>query len=212
MRLTGRLHEIPGSDEVLVLVHGLGGYIESHYMHRGAAAAEAAGLSCLRLNLRGSDPGATDYYHAGFTADVHAALASAELHRYRRVYVLGYSLGGHVVLRFATEPADPRVAAVAAVCSPIDLARSQVAIDASSLWVYRQYLLKNLKRIYAGVASRRPVPFPAERLDEIRTFLACGRPYCRAPARLRRRQGLLCPRERRLPARRAPHPRSSDQF
>ena len=171
VRLTGRLQEIPGSDEVLVLVHGLGGCIESHYMHRGAVAAEAAGISCLRINLRGSDRQGNDYYHAGLTADIHAALASEELRRYRRVHVLGYSLGGHVVLRLATEETDPRVAAVAAVCSPVDLARSQVAIDAPSLWVYRQYLLKNLKRIYAAIAARRPVPFPVERLDELRTFL-----------------------------------------
>ena len=171
VRLTGRLHEIPGSDEILVLVHGLGGCIESHYMHRGAAAAEAAGISCLRLNLRGSDRHGNDYYHAGLTADVHAALASEALRRYRRVHVLGYSMGGHVVLRLATEPADPRVAAVAAVCSPVDLARSQVAIDAPSLWVYRQYLLNNLKRIYAAIATRRPVPLPVERLGELRTFL-----------------------------------------
>lgn len=171
VRLTGRLREVPGSDEILVLVHGLGGSIDSHYMPRGAAAAEAADLSCLRLNLRGSDHLGEDYYHAGLTADVHAAVASPELAGYRRVYVLGYSMGGHVVLRFATEETDPRVAAVAAVCAPVDLARSQREIDAPVYWVYRHYLLNNLKRLYTAVAARRPVPFPVGRLDEIRTFL-----------------------------------------
>ncbi len=171
VRLTGRLREVPESEEALVLVHGLGGCIDSHYMLRGTAAAESAGLSCLRLNLRGSDRLGEDYYHAGLTADLHAALASPELARYRRLYVLGYSMGGHVVLRFATEPADPRVAAVAAVCAPVDLARSQVEIDSPAFWIYRRYLLTNLKNLYSAVAARRPVPFPVDRLDEIRTFL-----------------------------------------
>lgn len=171
VRLTGRLREVPGSEEALLLVHGLGGCIDSHYMPRGAAAAEAAGLSCLRLNLRGSDRLGEDYYHAALTADLRAALASPEMARYRRIYVLGYSLGGHVVLRFATEPADPRVAAVAAVCAPVDLARSQVEIDSPVYWIYRHYLLNNLKSLYATVAARRPVPYPVARLDEIRTFL-----------------------------------------
>lgn len=171
LRLTGRLRELPGCEEVLVLVHGLGGCIDSHYMPRGAAAAEAAGLSCLRLNLRGSDRLGEDYYHAGLTADLHAALASPELERYRRIYVLGYSMGGHVVLRLATEDADPRLTAVAAICAPVDLARSQQEIDAPAYWVYRHYLLGNLKRLYTAVAARRPVPYPVERLDEIRTFL-----------------------------------------
>src|SRR5687768_834988 len=45
VRLTGRLREVPGSEEILVLVHGLGGCTDSHYMAGGAAAAEAQGLS-----------------------------------------------------------------------------------------------------------------------------------------------------------------------
>lgn len=171
VRLTGRWREVPGSEEALVLVHGLGGCIDSHYMPRAAVAAEAAGVSCLRVNLRGSDRLGEDYGHAGCTADLHAALASPELARYRRLYLLGYSMGGHVVLRLATEPIDPRVAAVAAVCAPVDLARSQVEIDSPVHWIYRHYLLNNLKTLYAAVAARRPVPFPVDRLDEIRTFL-----------------------------------------
>jgi predicted alpha/beta-fold hydrolase len=139
-------------------------------MPRGAAAVERAGLSCLRLNLRGADRLGEDYYHAGLTADLHAALASPELREYRRLYVMGYSMGGHVTLRLATETADPRLAAVAAVCAPVDLARAQKEIDAPALWVYRRYLLVNLGSLYAGVAARRPVPFPVDRLGEIRTF------------------------------------------
>lgn len=171
VRLTGWLREVPESDELLLLVHGLGGSTDSHYMPVGAAAAEVAGVSCLRVNLRGSDRRGEDYYHAGLTADLHAALASPELERYRRVYVLGYSMGGHVVLRLATEACDPRMMAVTAICAPVDLARSQVEIDAPAYWVYRHYLLNNLKRLYTAVASRRPVHYPVERLDEIRTFL-----------------------------------------
>lgn len=170
IRLSGLLREAPGTDELVVLVHGLGGSTESHYMPRGAAAAEAAGLSCLRLNLRGSDRRGEDYYHAGLTADLHAALASPELRRYRRLYVLGYSMGGHVALRLAAEPADPRLAAVAGLCAPVDLARSQQEIDTPPLWLYRRYLLANLGTLYTAVAARRPVPFPVERLGEIRTF------------------------------------------
>ena len=77
--VTGLLREAPGSEDLLVLVHGLGGGIGSHYMLRAARAAEAAGISCLRLNLRGCDRRSGDFYHAGLTADLHAALASEEL-------------------------------------------------------------------------------------------------------------------------------------
>lgn len=167
VRLTGRLRELPGA-ELVVLIHGLGGCTDSHYMLRGAEAAEEAGLSCLRMNLRGADRKGEDFYHAGLTPDLHAALASPEIARFRRIYVLGYSLGGHVTLRLATESADPRLAAVAAICSPVDLARSADEIDAPGLGIYRWYLLRSLADIYREVAARRPVPFPAERAGEIR--------------------------------------------
>jgi uncharacterized protein len=167
VRLTGRLRELPG-DELLVLVHGLGGSATSDYILQGAAAAEAAGLSCLRVNLRGADRLGEDFYHAGLTADLHAALASPEVARYRRIYVLGYSLGGHVVLRLATEPGDERLAAVAAICSPLDLALAAAEIDGPGFGLYRWYLLKSLSTLYRAVAARRPVPFPVERLKEIR--------------------------------------------
>ncbi len=174
VRLTGLLRRcapgrgVAAGGELVVLVHGLGGTIHSHYMRRGALAAEDAGLSCLRLHLRGADDSGEDYYHAGLTADLHAALASPELRQFRRIYVLGYSLGGHVVLRFAIEPGDPRVAAAAAVCAPLDLARSQEAIDAPERWLYRRYLLSNLGRLYAAVAARRPVPLPVEEVARLR--------------------------------------------
>lgn len=167
VRLTGRLRELPG-DELLVLVHGLGGCTDSHYMIQGATAAESAGLSCLRLNLRGSDRKGEDFYHAGLTVDLHAALASPEMAGYGRIYVLGYSLGGHLALRMATEPGDSRLTAVAAVCSPLDLTLSAAEIDAPGRGIYRKYLIRSLSDIYRSVAARRPMPYPVERLREIR--------------------------------------------
>lgn len=156
------------SDELVVLLHGLGGSIDSYYMPRGALAALAAGMSCLRLNLRGADMSGEDFPHGGLTADVHAVVASPALRRYRRIYLLGYSLGGHLALRFATEPGDPRVVAVTALCSPLDLRRSQEAIDAPAGWIYRRYLLSHLTRIYATVAARRRLPLPVAEVARIR--------------------------------------------
>jgi len=171
VHLSGLLRERPESEEALVVVHGLGGRADSHYMLRAALAAEAAGLSCLRLNLRGSDLLGEDFYHAGLTSDLHAALVAPELAGYRRLYLLGYSVGGHLALRAVvggSERSDPRLAAVAAVCPPLDLALSSAAFDAPGLWLYRRYVLGNVKRIYAAVARRHPVPLPLAEALRIR--------------------------------------------
>src|SRR5436305_8284982 len=157
LHLSGELRDRPESAEALVVVHGLGGATTSHYMLRAAQAAEAAGLTCLRLNLRGSDLRGEDYYHAGLTVDLHATLAAPELASYRRLYLLGYSVGGHLVLRAATEAADPRLVAVAAICPPLALALSSAAFATPALWLYRPSTLGNLTRPYAAMAARHPL-------------------------------------------------------
>lgn len=171
VRLSGRLHHPSGGRDLLVVVHGLGGCSESSYALRAARVAEAAGVASLRFNLRGADRSGEDYYHAGLTADLGAALASPELAAYRSVTLLGFSLGGHVVLRYATEAPDPRLRAVAAVCSPLDLAAGGRLIDRPAYWPYRRYLFRSLLEIYGAVARRRPVPVPVEAARRIRTFL-----------------------------------------
>jgi len=169
VRLTGRLHRTPEAEAAVVAVHGLGGSIESEYMLTLAAAAREVGWSCLRLNLRGSDRAGDDFYHAGLTEDLHAALASPELAGMRDLYLVGFSMGGHVVLRAATEDMNPRVRAVAAVCSPLDLAPCQAAFDRPQRWLYRRYVLASLVEIYRGVAARRSVPVPVEEAARITT-------------------------------------------
>lgn len=158
IRLTGSLRTPPGARAVLVIVHGLAGSERSHYMARAAWAAERAGLACLRLNLRGADGRGEDLYHAGLTADLHAALASPRLARFTAIYILGYSLGGHLALCYGTEAADPRVRRIGAICPPLDLEPCIIAIDGPELLLYRVNILRCLATQYATVAARRNLP------------------------------------------------------
>ena len=170
VRLSGQLTHTPGARSLVVLMHGLGGHSDGVHVRRAAAAVAAAGLSCLRLDLRGSDRGGEDFYHAGLGSDVTAALAAPELARYERVGLLGFSLGGHVGLAHAVASPDPRLAAVAAVCSPLELAAAQRRIDRAASWLYRRYLLAGLRAIYEPVARRRALPVPLEEVRRARTL------------------------------------------
>jgi hypothetical protein len=152
----------------VLLVHGISGAADSRYMRTAAAAALEAGLACLRLNLRGCDRLGEDYYHAGLASDLAAALASPELAGYGDLYAVGFSLGGHLVLRLATGGAVPRLRAVAGICAPLDLAGCQQANDRPGSALYRAYVLRGLKEIYAAVAARRPVPTPVAVVRRIR--------------------------------------------
>ncbi len=174
VRLRGQLREIPGAGTLLLVVHGLGGDPESPYCRRAAVGAERRGWSCLRLGLRGSSGDGEDLYHAGLGDDLTVALAHPALARYDRVLVVGYSLGGHVALCHALRP-DPRVTAVAAISSPLDLARSCAAIDRRRAWVYRRHVLRGLVASYRAVAARRPVDAPVREVARVRTLRAWDR-------------------------------------
>ena len=166
--LFGAFHAAGERGVAAVLVHGLGGSPASPYLVATAAACERAGIATLVLGLRGSDGRAGDFYHGGLTSDVAAALASPELAGYERVFVVGFSLGGHVVLRYATEEHDARLAGVAAVCSPLELRPAQESFDRLPSLPYRMYVLGRLKRVYAEIARHGSVPTPVDRMMRVR--------------------------------------------
>jgi predicted alpha/beta-fold hydrolase len=136
-----------------------------------AVAAEAAGLSCLRLDLRGADLRGEDFFHGGLGSDLRAVLASAECALYDDVLLLGYSLGGHVCLTHLAQDPDPRVRALVAVCSPLDLHAAATAFDEGAHVTYRRHVLGGLKQMYGEVAKRRSnLPLAVEAAARIQTI------------------------------------------
>jgi len=134
-----------------------------------AKAVAEAGQASLRLSLRGADLSGEDFYHFGLTDDLRAALASPELRRFRRIFLVGYSLGGHIALRAAIDQIDSRLCGVAAICPPLDLIANAAAFDAPALTAYRRYIFAGLNRIYAAVAARRKVPTAVAVVKQART-------------------------------------------
>ncbi len=170
LRLTGQLRQVPGAESLVVLVHGLGGSPDSVYMRGAAITLARAGYSTLRLALRGADRRGEDFYNIALTADLHAALQSPELKGYRHLYVLGFSMGGHVALHLACDPPHPRLRAVAALCTPLDLGAAQRHIDSPHVATYRRWVLGGLKQIYTAVAARRAVPSPVAEVQAVETI------------------------------------------
>lgn len=172
VRLGGRLHVVPGSHSIVIIVHGMGGHADKHYVARAARVAHAHGLSSLRLTLRGSDQSGEDIYHAGLVEDLQAAVRSPELESFQSIHVLGFSLGGHMTLRYALDP-DPRVRSVAAICAPLNLAASCAHIDKPAQSVYRHHLLQGLRANARPVESRRALRLsktPIERIRSVREW------------------------------------------
>lgn len=170
VHVSGRFDDVPDAEELVVFLHGMGGHAAAPYMVQGAQEARAQGMASLRLNLRGADRLGEDYYHAGLTVDVATLFQQAELARFSRTYLVGFSLGGHVALAASAREELPSVSAVAAICAPIALEPAARALDEPVRKLYRRKLLSDLKLVYRDVANRHSVPIAvadAARIESI---------------------------------------------
>jgi predicted alpha/beta-fold hydrolase len=147
--LAATLHRAEGRRPLAVLIHGLSGTEESSYVRATAAHLLGLGFPVLRLNLRGAGPSASRcraQYHAGRSEDLRAALAALPRDLVSGGIVLvGYSLGGNVLLKFLGEGATPEVRAAATVSAPIDLAAAAACLLMPRNRLYQSWLLAKMR-------------------------------------------------------------------
>lgn len=172
---SGIFHPTPDAHALVVIIHGLGSGPTASYVVRATHEFISAGYAVLRLAHRGADGQAADYYNSALTRGLHEAMACEQLRPYTRRFVLGYSLGGHLALRFAMETNHPALCAVAAVCPPLDLAGCQIALDAPRINLYRRHCLEGLRSTIRGAEARaralgRTLPTMGANLDAIHTI------------------------------------------
>lgn len=177
LNASGYFHPTRPDGDLVVLIHGLGSDPNARYVIAATKVLVAAGVSVLRLSFRGADGQTPDFYNAALTRAIHEAMACATFDGYHRRFILGFSLGGHLSLRFATETDHPAVCGVAAVCPPLDLGGCQVAFDTPRINLYRSHCLAGLRRTVRAAETRarrlgRSLGVPIDSLDDIRTIRA----------------------------------------
>lgn len=179
-RLLAVLQDDPEADRPLVvLVHGLTGCQDSFYILGTARHLLAQGYPVLRLNLRGAGPGrplARRGYNAGSSADLAGALQALGTRDgrllARGLALVGYSLGGNILLKFLAERGrDFPVRAAASVSAPIDLKATQVRIMAPRNRLYHAYLLSRMKAELLATPGGVPAEV-AERARRARSVFA----------------------------------------
>src|ERR1700676_991341 len=161
----------------IIIVHGLEGSSESQYMLGVTEKALAAGMNVIRYNQRncgGTDALAPVLYHSGLSNDV-AAVAREIIARdgVSRLALVGFSMGGNIVLKLAGEwgaQAPPQFRAVAACCPAIDLARSADTLHEPANRIYEKYFLWELHRRMLQKARHFPDHFDVSRLRGIRSL------------------------------------------
>jgi predicted alpha/beta-fold hydrolase len=137
-----------------VVLHGLEGNSRRRYMRTTFAALLRRGVRPVGLNFRGcsGEPNRTARaYHSGETGDLREVLEWLRDRWGGPMGLVGYSLGGNVVLKLAGESgaaaSSAGVEAVAAVSVPFDLAAGARALEAGLMGrlVYTRYFMGGLR-------------------------------------------------------------------
>ena len=178
-RVLCHAHWHSGSDMhqrlTLVLVHGLEGSSDSRYIQGLTARAWAAGCNVVRMNMRNcnnSDALTPTLYHSALSGDV-GAVVEHYTNRFglERIGLVGYSMGGNLVLRLAGEwGVRPPIRAVATVCPAIDLAAGSDALHEPANRVYEWHFLRRLMRRFRHKARLFPAIYTTRGLGPVRSL------------------------------------------
>jgi len=151
----------------VIILHGLEGSSRSQYVVGNANKLWQAGCNVIRMNMRNC--GGRNYemarltptlYHSGLSSDVDRVMRFfLETQGLQSIALLGYSMGGNLVLKLAGDLANnapPQLRCVVGVSPAVDLAQSADALHHLSNRLYeRRFLRALLKRF-----RRKAVLFP----------------------------------------------------
>jgi len=178
-RVTARCHLQARSDApCVVLVHGLVGDLGSPYVVGTAAKAYAQGLHVVRLNARncgGTEALAADSYHGGVTEDLRLVLVHlVEAMAMTRVYLVGFSLGGNMVLKLAGElgsGAPEELAGIATLSPCLDFGAAADRMNATAFGrACQRRFLVSLRQIVRRRKQLHDPGLDLRGIDAIRTI------------------------------------------
>jgi predicted alpha/beta-fold hydrolase len=160
---------------VVLVLHGLEGSLESHYTGGILAALASQGYRTGLMYFRGcsGEPNRLPRsYHSGETGDLQTVIRRIRLsHPDKPLAVIGYSLGGNVLLKWLGELGNRATVTTAiAVSVPFDLDRAAHRLEQGLSRIYQNYLLKKLHQSVRSRASLHPPVVPLQELPRLKTF------------------------------------------
>lgn len=165
-----------GSKKIVVLCHGLEGSSASKYIQATAALLSQNGYAIAAMNYRfcsGEINRQLITYHSGRTEDLHAVIQHL-LPDYEAVYLVGFSLGGNLVLKYNGDgifPLDPKIKASVAVSVPVDLYGSAMVLQRPDNLLYTWRFLRTLSKKIKLKHQQFPEQVAVENLKKIKKLI-----------------------------------------
>jgi predicted alpha/beta-fold hydrolase len=172
------VHESINPSGIAIISHGLEGSINSPYIIDTIKRCTDAGLIAVSWNMRGcgEKPNQNPYwYHSGDTRDLQSVVewvTKVPSWQTLPLYMIGFSVGGNITLRFLadTNIVTSRIVAAVCVSVPVDLEGSAITLAAPRNRRYMKYLLAPLKERMRIKATQFPGLVDVSQIDTIKTF------------------------------------------
>jgi predicted alpha/beta-fold hydrolase len=177
-------HEIPSDSlpsrpqdphsTLVILSHGLEGSSTSPYLAGMVQHLTQQGFTCLAWHYRscsGQMNRQQRFYHVGETGDLDLVVQYALAKGYQTIYLVGFSAGGNVTLKYLGEKgkAVHKALKKAVVFSvPVDLMGSSRRLEQWDSLVYNYRFSRTLKRKVLEKAAVMPGIFPTEAIRKAR--------------------------------------------
>ncbi len=164
------LHE-QQSDKVVIISHGYEGDASKHYARSTGKYFYQNGWDVAALNCRscgGEMNRQFRMYDHGEIGDIGLLYDYLEAKKqYKQVVLVGWSMGGNIVLKFAAVKKKPLITHVIAVSAPLNIKDSLDILETPRCWFYRNYFLKGQRIKLKKKAEMFPDLFNTEDIYKI---------------------------------------------
>ncbi|WP_289022258.1 alpha/beta fold hydrolase [uncultured Salegentibacter sp.] len=173
----------PKNDKIIILLHGLAGNANRPYMLGMAKQFQDQGWDVASLNFRscsGEMNRLYRSYHGGATEDLQAVIKFIQQeNQYKKIALIGFSLGGNLLLKYLGEQAHipSEIKSAVAISTPCDLAASLKELNRTRNFIYSKRFLKNLKKELELRQTHFPQKITKEEITQCNSLLAIDEVY-----------------------------------
>jgi predicted alpha/beta-fold hydrolase len=162
-----------GSNKLVILSHGLEGNSCRPYMKGMAKAFFSNQFDVLAWNYRGCSGEINHtpvFYHSGATYDLDTVIRHS-CGSYEEVILVGFSLGGNLVLKYLGEsPVHPKIKKAITLSVPLDLKSASHKLSSRENFLYTLRFLRTLKHKIIQKSLRFPGKIDTGFLSHIKTL------------------------------------------
>ena len=164
-------------EKLVILSHGLEGNSNKVYITNAAKYFQDHQYNVLAWNNRGcsgEENKTLKLNHHGETDDIHLIVNHAiRKYGFRKVYLMGYSLGGSITLNYVARKADilpKEILGAVAISTPCDLRSASQSLDERKNWFFKDLFFKKISKRVIGKELQFPNTFDVDKLKKVKSW------------------------------------------